>query len=99
MNEYCTPGRRWRTRLQLHKFRGTLAKLRCLWHAGILGRDCELCYGCGRPYELWWCDSAALWSEVTGYADNGLCCPDCFRRRADAMGIIIEMRATVYRRR
>lgn len=88
------------TRLRLYKFRGGfLAKLRAFWWTIIRNHDGELCYDCGRPYELWWCTSSELWSRVTGYATNGLCCPRCFDRRAERHGIVIEWNPRVFRER
>jgi hypothetical protein len=85
------------TALRACKFRGGLvAKLRAFWHTIIRNRDCELCYDCGRPYELWWCPDAALWSAVTGYGTNGLCCPRCFHHAADARGVVLEWRPAVF---
>lgn len=84
-------------RLQLYKFRGgVLAKFRAFWWTKIRRHDSELCYDCGRPYSLWWCDVPGLWSRVTGYADNGLCCPRCFERRAERIGIVVEWRPVVF---
>lgn len=85
------------TALTLHKFRNLAAKVRAIWHTIVLNRDCELCYDCGRPYLLWWCGDQVMWSKVTGYGANGLCCPQCFGRLAEEQGLILEWRPVVFR--
>ena len=90
------------TALRLHLFRGFRAKVRAVWHTIIRNDDNELCYWCGRPYELWWCHDGVLWARVTSamlYRDgcwNGLCCPRCFDRRAGAIGIVLEWNPRVF---
>lgn len=91
------------TALTLHKFRGPFAKLRAFWHTIVLNYDSELCYHCGRPYELWWCPDDALWARVTkakSFRDgcySGLCCPRCFDRKAEALGVFLEWTPSVFR--
>ena len=50
----------------------------------------EHCQSCGRTYPLggWWHAPDDLWRRVTG-REEGLRCPDCFGREADAKGITL----------
>lgn len=63
----------------------------------------EYCQRCGiRQPVVWWCESNALWEEVTGIppvsekeSGGGIYCPRCFDEVAMSKGILIQFRATI----
>lgn len=65
-----------------------LAFIRTFWLAYVLGYDGESCYYCGKRYFLWWCNDDKLWEKVAG--KSGLCCPDCFDKRASKLEITLR---------
>lgn len=71
---------------------GLLARIKtllCRYFALI-----EFCHRCGvRQPVVWWCDSDALWTEVTGCEGNGVYCPTCFDKMAKRKGVAIRFRA------
>ena len=51
----------------------------------------EFCRDCGRHQPLLWTASDELWREITGRKDGGgVYCPECFDRRARALGITLR---------
>lgn len=60
----------------------------CYWVL-IRGHIGEACNFCGRPYMVWWAPND-LWERFAG--DAGLCCPNCFDRRARRAGVILKWR-------
>lgn len=49
----------------------------------------EFCKYCGRRQPLVWTADDALWESIWGSA-GGVLCPECFTRRADAMGLSLR---------
>lgn len=85
-------------RHRLRRHHALAAKLRDLWHIAYGGETCEFC---GKRYFLWWCPDNALYALVMGKPDvrpyaGGLCCPGCFDKRADAVGIVLEWNPRVF---
>lgn len=68
---------------------GFLAKLKSLLCRYMV--MIEFCRRCGARQPLvWWCQSDALWREVTGQRSNGIYCPKCFDRLALRKGITLR---------
>lgn len=66
--------------------------LRAGWGAALI----EYCDDCGREQPLVWWSEDPLWTHVTGIRDGGgVYCPECFDRRADALGLLLQWRPTV----
>ena len=50
----------------------------------------EYCHDCGRTQPVVWHATDDLWAQVSGHPDgSGVLCPDCFDRRAQAMGMLL----------
>jgi hypothetical protein len=61
----------------------------------------EYCEDCGIRMPLVWWSSNDLWLEMTGHATEpgnnagGILCPECFARRAEKRGIVLQWHPTV----
>lgn len=66
----------------------TIAFVRTLWLAYVLGSDGESCQDCGRRYVLWYAPDK-LYRKVHGNS-QGLLCPSCFDKQAATKGIRLK---------
>src|SRR5436189_74128 len=50
----------------------------------------EFCHDCGRRQPLIWHADDNVWEVITGRTDGGgVLCPQCFDRRAEAVGVML----------
>lgn len=81
----------WRWILSYLQRGAIIPALRQVYWVYVRGYDGEAC-DCGRPYP-WWHASDDLWREVyeRGHAyRGGLCCVNCFDKRARRLGIVLQ---------
>lgn len=67
-------------------------RARARWLLNALTYRCEICFTCGRRVGRatgsWWRADDVLWLRVMGQ-EQGVACPRCFTRAADAKGISV----------
>lgn len=61
--------------------------LKSFYWAFVRGWDGETCWFCEQPYFLWHAPDD-LWAQLSG--NCGLCCPQCFDKRAERAGISLH---------